>query len=244
MKNQFSLDISKPCAESWANFVNTTDGAFCASCSKNVIDFTKMNEEQIKRFFKNRPSDTCGRFRPTQLKIYTEESAPVASSGLKWLPAGFLGLLLTFEGGQGYAKNNEASHVESTQCREQDHKNDIAGEPGRTIKGTVVDGEVGEPIAGVVIYLKGDTIGVVSDLDGKFLFPKQLEPGEVLIFNFIGFETKEYVVSKSAEDTIEITLTLSPDLNIVFLGAVSVNSIYTSKPNPFKSALQKIAGLF
>jgi len=240
MKNQFSLDISKPCAESWANYVNTTDGGFCASCSKNVIDFTKMNDEQIKRFFKNRPSDTCGRFRPTQLKTYTEESAPTAGAGLKWLPAGFLGLLLTFEGGQGYAKSNEASQVESIQGRGQDHKKVTASESGHTIKGIVTDSDSGDPIPGVVIYLKGDTVGVLSDVDGRFLFPKQLEPGDVLVFSFIGFDAKEYVVKKDTPAIVEIPISLLAGI----MGQVSVNSIYTSKPNLFKSALQKIAGLF
>lgn len=37
-----------------------------------------------------------------------------------------------------------------------------------TIKGTVKDKETGEELVGASVFVKGTTIGVSSDLDGKF----------------------------------------------------------------------------
>ncbi|MEQ8810149.1 MAG: carboxypeptidase-like regulatory domain-containing protein, partial [Imperialibacter sp.] len=95
-------------------------------------------------------------------------------------------------------------------------------------------------IPGANIYLKGDTIGVVSDMDGKFTFPKPLQRGDVLVFSFIGYDHKEYTVSKDAPAIIDIPMKMCYDIK----GEVSINHIYTTKSNPFRSAWQKVASLF
>ncbi len=43
-------------------------GAFCAACSKVVIDFTALSDEEVKNYFlKNKEQRTCGRFKNHQL---------------------------------------------------------------------------------------------------------------------------------------------------------------------------------
>ena len=37
-----------------------------------------------------------------------------------------------------------------------------------SIRGTVFDGETGEYLPGVTIFLEGTSFGTISDLDGKF----------------------------------------------------------------------------
>lgn len=47
----------------------TNKGAFCKSCSKEVIDFTNMNDEEVKHYLLNRTSEKlCGRFKQQQLE--------------------------------------------------------------------------------------------------------------------------------------------------------------------------------
>ena len=75
MKNQFSLEIDKPCSENFNQFTPTSNGGFCGSCQKEVIDFSKMNPEEIMNYFKNRSDeDTCGKFNADQLKTYSEDN--------------------------------------------------------------------------------------------------------------------------------------------------------------------------
>ena len=71
MKNQFSLEIKTPCIENFNHFKPTPNGGFCASCKIEVIDFTKMNPQEITTYFKNNNTkNTCGKFNSSQLKTY------------------------------------------------------------------------------------------------------------------------------------------------------------------------------
>jgi hypothetical protein len=64
----FSLEISKPCSESWNEMRTVYGGKFCSNCSKAVVDFTAMSNELIADFFKNNPGKkVCGNFYPEQL---------------------------------------------------------------------------------------------------------------------------------------------------------------------------------
>jgi hypothetical protein len=44
-------------------------GAFCLSCKKNVVDFSKKTIDEVKTFFTELPTtaNVCGRFKETQL---------------------------------------------------------------------------------------------------------------------------------------------------------------------------------
>lgn len=65
-----------------------------------------------------------------------------------------------------------------------------------TISGIVVD-KSGNAIPGVSIVIKDKpNSGVVTNTDGKFSIT--CNKGDVLIFTFIGYKSKEYVVTKSA----------------------------------------------
>lgn len=63
-----NISINEPCHENWDTMTPNQQGAFCGSCQKNVVDFSKMSLEKIKEFF-SKPSDgkVCGRFEEKQL---------------------------------------------------------------------------------------------------------------------------------------------------------------------------------
>ncbi|EOZ92814.1 TonB-dependent receptor [Indibacter alkaliphilus LW1] len=60
------------------------------------------------------------------------------------------------------------------------------------IRGVVVDDSDGEPIPGVTVLIKGTSRGIATGIDGEFSI--DAEPGEVLIFSFIGYKTQEIPV--------------------------------------------------
>ena len=107
-----------------------------------------------------------------------------------------------------------------------------------TITGTVVD-EDGLPMGGVNVILKGGNEGTVTDLDGRFEFPRKLEAGETLVFSYLGYDQKEYTVIESESETIDITISFDPS-DITLMGAVQVEGVYTSKRGIFR----KFFGLF
>ncbi len=62
------ISIPKPCHEDWNKMLPREQGAFCNVCSKTVIDFTSLSDEEVKNYFLvNRGQKTCGRFKNTQL---------------------------------------------------------------------------------------------------------------------------------------------------------------------------------
>ncbi len=64
----FQLKISKPCHADWNTMLPTQQGAFCSSCSKEVVDFTQMSDEEVKNYFlQKHTGSTCGRFRNEQI---------------------------------------------------------------------------------------------------------------------------------------------------------------------------------
>ena len=80
---------------------------------------------------------------------------------------------------------------------------------GITVTGTITD-EIGEPLSGVNISVKGTTTGVISDADGRYsiVVPNK---NAVLVYSYIGYTTNETVVGNQTminlsmeEDTLEM----------------------------------------
>ena len=90
--------------------------------------------------------------------------------------------------------------------------------PPSIIEGKVTD-EIGEPLAGVNILIKGTSQGTTTDIDGNYRL--LVEEGEtVLIFSFIGYVAQE--ININGRSVIDISL--SPDLTS--LQEVTVNAGY------------------
>ncbi|CAA9202407.1 hypothetical protein FLA105534_04074 [Flavobacterium bizetiae] len=72
MENQ--INVPKPCSQNWNSMLPNKDGRFCNSCSKTVIDFTKMEISEIKNYLiKNSGKEgVCGHFKFDQ--VQTKES--------------------------------------------------------------------------------------------------------------------------------------------------------------------------
>lgn len=240
MKKQLSLNIPRPCSEKWTNFTKTQKGRFCGSCSKVVIDFTTMNDEEILNYFSNYEGHVCGRFRGEQLKSYLPANIPVRP-GVGLLRAGVLSLLLLLTSKPVSAQN--ISPKSKTEIVIQ--RNSAEVKPPRDIhdhhlvKG-IIKAEDDMPLPGASIVLKGSDIGTTSDANGYFEFPQQLKEGDVLLIAFIGYVPYEYKIPKHSPDVVEINLMLSID----FLGEVAVGEVYQDTPSGFNKFLQKIKQWF
>lgn len=68
MKSHYNISIPKPCHENWSTMTPKEKGRFCQSCSKTVVDFTKMNTNDIQEYIhQNRHKRICGHIKHTQL---------------------------------------------------------------------------------------------------------------------------------------------------------------------------------
>ncbi len=65
---QLKIQVPEPCHEDWNKMTPKDKGAFCSSCEKVVVDFTKMTDRQLLEFVeKNKGKKTCGKFNGFQL---------------------------------------------------------------------------------------------------------------------------------------------------------------------------------
>ncbi|MDF2449029.1 MAG: hypothetical protein K0R26_1533 [Bacteroidota bacterium] len=72
---EMEISIKKPCNENWATMTPNEQGAFCSSCAKTVVDFSKMSLDEIQLFFTLRSKERiCGRFEDHQLSSLSFES--------------------------------------------------------------------------------------------------------------------------------------------------------------------------
>jgi len=68
MKTNYSISIPKPCHEDWSKMTPNEKGRFCQSCSKTVVDFTKMNTKEIQDYIhSNKNQRICGHIKQSQL---------------------------------------------------------------------------------------------------------------------------------------------------------------------------------
>lgn len=70
---KFKLEITSPCDQKWDTFQPRGNNGFCDQCQKEVIDFTKFSDSEIRAFFKNRPKNVCGKLASHQVKTYFPE---------------------------------------------------------------------------------------------------------------------------------------------------------------------------
>ncbi len=73
---------------------------------------------------------------------------------------------------------------------------------GKTVRGKVLD-SAGLPLPGVTVYFKGTTGGTISNSDGTFTLPVT-ENSKILVFSFIGLETKEINIGNQA--VVDVTM--------------------------------------
>jgi len=218
MKNQFSLRINKPCLENYNLFKPTLNGGFCGSCQKEVIDFSKMNPQEIMRFFKNNQAvDICGKFNSNQLKNETDNSNSRKRYSF-WSGIG-LACLSIFSFNTSQAQTEVTQKASEKTIKNQDKK--------ITVKGFVFD-DLG-PISDINILLQGTTIRTATDFDGYFEFPKSLKNGDVLVFSQIGMKSQKIVINNSNPSlNVELKVNMKSD-TCILMGRVAVKQVYKSK---------------
>lgn len=234
MQKQMSIYIPKPCHEDWNKMTPTQQGKFCASCHKQVIDFSLMSDRQILNFLSHQSGKLCGRFDAEQLQ------RPLIETKIKkkksWWMALTMPLLFLFDrsdaqktilknsphSAQSVNKNYalvgdvEPIIVKDTISSSIDSelKEQITGKVAFseslkqiTIGGKVVDGN-NNPVPFASIIQKGTNHEANADSLGNFSIKiNSYEDSVTLVSSCIGYETKEKIIGAS-ENNVMITMQL------------------------------------
>lgn len=126
----------------------------------------------------------------------------------------------------------------------------------KQVTGTVVD-DLGEPVVGASVLVKGTTIGSATDLNGKFTIKDVPNSASTLMVSYIGMKTKEVAIkpnlkvalesdSKNLDDVVVTALGMTKSQKAIGYAATTIkeDAIKTVPVNNVTEALAgKVAGV-
>jgi len=88
------LSIDVPCPAKWADMQPVAAGNYCSICTKVVIDFTELSDDEILSIVaENKAQQICGKFKSSQLNRALEIQDAAAQNGFSARAKGLLASL-------------------------------------------------------------------------------------------------------------------------------------------------------
>lgn len=170
MENLGTFKIAEPCHANWNEMTAATQGRFCASCQKCVVDFTQKTTAEIKAVYDENAGNVCGRVKASQVvntrPDWHARPAIFRAKALKGLQMFALALLTTF----GFMLHTEVK------AQDKMIMGKVAYVPERhaaaEVSGRVVL-DSGKPAAGASVLLQQDGMTVAeskTDAHGMYRF--------------------------------------------------------------------------
>lgn len=244
---KITLRGDNPCSEKWEDLKQNEKGGFCDVCSKTVIDFTVLSQEEILETIKSARGSICARITQDQLRapLFENESQHASKIPYAKLAASVM-VATALVGTQPLCAATQQVerqtihtgwHGEKTLKEGQGAPQNKA-RPNDFVyfKGKVVSEESGKPIenAKIVFVTIEKLLETRTLADGTFSLeiPSSLVDNENVvraIYNEVknsdarkapyGYETKDFVLSKKdlAENYI-----IRAKSRIPYLGGISV----------------------
>ena len=238
MRQQTSIYIPKPCHEDWNKMTPTQQGKFCASCNKQIVDFSLMTDNQLLNFLSHQPGKLCGRFDAEQLQRPLVETR--IEKKKSWWMALMMPLLFLFErsSGQTTCISKSDTTVE-TEISKRIVLGKIAANSLMQIKGRVID-ENNEPVQFATIRQHGTIKAVVTDSLGDFSISLNPNDKKVLLnISCIGFQS----LDKEFNVEIQKELIINLKTEIETLGEVVVVGYYSMRTAGLMATVTKITTL-
>ena len=117
--------------------------------------------------------------------------------------------------------------------RAKDEKNDEQRQ--RTVKGSVKD-ERGTPLPGVTVVLKGENLGVATDINGNYSLSFFEKKDMVIVYSFVGMLPSE--VKYTGQDSINVVL----KEEVEKIDEVVVNGYFTRKKESYTGVSTTFSG--
>jgi hypothetical protein len=170
MRNKLQISIPTPCHENWDAMTASTNGRFCGSCQKEVVDFSGKTDAEILAFFEKYESP-CIRIETHRLDkplvpLYTY---PLPRTPYRWYrPLITAALIATMSVTNVYAQKivGDSTHIRTEQRLNNTPNSDIW-------RGKVVD-IAGKGVAATLYYQYGNetAITIKTDADGNWEWDK------------------------------------------------------------------------
>ena len=238
--NVVKISIVNPCSENWANMSATNKGAFCQQCQKEVIDFSKLSDNQIIQLLGNNTGSICGKVKSDQLNRRLNFTKTLNYSQPSYYKF-FVGLFVSsFWNNSATAKscvvestkpNTYFTEKQLVDVETNETKRDSSKQ---IIKGKVLDKETNDPIPFANVFIKNYEISVSTDINGNFSLsiPKEVFVDTFSIkISYLGYGLLEIINCTIQDLGNEKNYYLKKD-EIAYLGGV--NFIYSEPPKKKK----------
>lgn len=246
MKNKI-LKLENPCSEKWDNMKPNDKGSYCDVCTKNVIDFTKLNQVEISEIMKKPRNTICAKLTNSQLNtplLNLDNNFELNISKSK-IAAGLI-LATSLTVGQNlYAENQsiKTEFIQNLESKLNSKEEKYNSKPSRpklnkaiVLNGKVTSEDLKTPVANAKITLvtSQKLLRTTTSKDGTFSIeiPANLIDNDNVIRvsyydikkereheMFFGYETKDYILSK---EELKTNYSIEAELEELVLGEINV----------------------
>lgn len=227
-----SISISKPCNQSWSEMKPTEHGKFCDMCKHEVIDFTKMTDDEILRHLSKKRGRICGRLSDNQLNRNKNQIHVVKSTPWQKVLAA-AAVVLSF----GFLKAQESKEIIPPPFQNLDTSqisNKVSSCDSITqekvsilIQGNVVDKTENEPIFGVLVQAVGFEGACRTNFDGNFTLKIERTLGDTSDINLLFKYRTDSVYQMISDHTKPVNLAMHIEQPEVMLGIIIENKEFT-----------------
>lgn len=215
------IQIAEPCHENWDKMLEEEKGKFCLACQKNVVDFSRMSNEEIINYFEqNAGKSICGRIAKHQHNTPISNYRKVVTPWFNKYVAGFFIALGFYHPSKGQTAI-QASEQLTTKGRVSVDTAPIMSDKKLVINGRVLDSKTNKGIKGVEITIAGSDIVVTTDKNGNYSveIPQRFQNESLyLIVNHPGYEYKEITGIDHNKTTVSVVTKLYKEEQHMIMG--------------------------
>ncbi len=201
---KYKIKIPTPCYEKWDNMSPTEKGRFCSNCHKEVLDYTRVSNNQLAGLL-NGNQKICGKFRPEQLNT----DISISKKKRHWNISMLLGLsAFLFVSRPVYGQDKPKEEITKINPLYHPQEKDFIPTNNEEIliTGQVYDENGGIP--DVHVALKDHSYGTKTNMDGIFAIHIKKETWSqepTLVFSALRYEKQEVKLNEKS-DFIKIEL--------------------------------------
>ena len=229
MPKYIQIQVDHPCSENWHEMTLDTQGSFCNSCKKTVIDFTAMTDNQFMEYFKNNPAGSCGRFHTDQLA----NPLAIPVKRIPWVKYFFqISLPALLFGFKANAQRVIKKYQQPVTVVSIRSSQPVALQSSVLRTGRITNTD-GKPVAYASVMIKGSTKGVAADSNGVFTL--RLSGSEsILEITAAGYKKQSITITNDRIDT-QLDIAMSDDILLDQVIITSGRSTITGAYNVMSS---------
>jgi hypothetical protein len=247
MKTKFSLEIKTPCNENFNKMTPNSNGSFCNSCAKNVIDLSTKTNSEVARFIaENKNKSICARLKTSQLEQEFEINEISKSNNFKYAVAVAASVLLT---SNVVGQEKQPVKTEVGCAKPNPHiVGKIAYQEGKMVSfvlsGKILEKSTKKPLSNkkypdLQIFVSGSNVSVkVDSKTGAYSIPLLLDKKTTEIYVTINSSDSSYSknmkidLTKIINNSLKLNLSIDSETemkNYQIMGGLGINYIDNKK---------------